>query len=115
MDKLNGFRNFNRAFIDHGSTNLRTSSFVDHGNSDMHNRAMLLLKKGVSKDVCEWTLSDWDTWLESDNPTADTSYLYVHFCLYSYLLKKIQYAPVLNVRLTFLVKTSLLCQEIWSW
>ncbi len=52
-DKLTGFRNFNRAFID-GSTNLRTSSFVDHGKSDMHNRAMLLLKKGVSKDVCEY-------------------------------------------------------------
>ncbi len=34
-------RNFNRE----GSSNLRTSSFTDHAKTEMHQRAMLLLKK----------------------------------------------------------------------
>ncbi len=42
--KLQGSRNFNTAFID-GSPNLRTSCFKDHASTDMHKRAMCLLKK----------------------------------------------------------------------
>ena len=52
-DKIRGSRNFNRAFID-GSANLRTSSFRDHAGSDMHERAMLLLRKEQSSDVCDY-------------------------------------------------------------
>ena len=52
-DKLKGMRNFHRAYIE-GSTNLRTSSFIDHAKTDMHQRAMLLLKKGASTDVREY-------------------------------------------------------------
>ena len=43
-DKLIGMRNYSAAYIE-GSTNLRTSSFKDHAASEMHSRAMLLLKK----------------------------------------------------------------------
>ena len=43
-DKLKGMRNFCWAYIE-GSTNLRTSSFIDHAKTDMHQRAILLLKK----------------------------------------------------------------------
>ena len=42
--KLKAMRNFHRAYID-GSTNLRTLSFIDHAKTDMHQRAMILLKK----------------------------------------------------------------------
>ena len=38
-----------------GSKNLRCSSFKDHAASDMHQRAMLLLKKSQSSDVTEYT------------------------------------------------------------
>ena len=43
-DKLIGMRNYSAAYIE-GSTNLHTSSFKDHAASEMHSRAMLLLKK----------------------------------------------------------------------
>ena len=43
-DRLIGRRNYSSAFVD-GSENLRASSFKDHAASDMHSRAMLLLKK----------------------------------------------------------------------
>ena len=43
-DKLIGMRNYSAAYIE-GSTNLRTSSFKDHAASEMHSRAMLLLKR----------------------------------------------------------------------
>ena len=39
-----------------GTTNLRTSSFKDHASSDMHTRAMILLKKDRGVDVREYTL-----------------------------------------------------------
>ena len=42
-----------RLFIG-GSKNLRASSFKDHAASDMHARAMLLLKKQTSSDVTEY-------------------------------------------------------------
>ena len=53
VDKIRGSKNFNPAFID-GSTNLRTSSFKDHAKSDMHERAMLQLKKEQSTDVRDY-------------------------------------------------------------
>ena len=43
-DKLIGMRSYIAAYTE-GSTNLRTSSFKDHAASEMHSRAMLLLKK----------------------------------------------------------------------
>ena len=45
-DRLIGRRNYSAAFVD-GSGNLRASSFKDHAASEMHSRAMLLLKKQV--------------------------------------------------------------------
>ena len=53
-DKIKGSRNFCPAFID-GSANLRTSSFRDHSKSDMRERAMLLLRKEQSSDVCDYS------------------------------------------------------------
>ena len=53
QDKLRGMRNYSNAFIG-GSKNLRASSFKDHAASDMHARAMLLLKKQSSSDVTEY-------------------------------------------------------------
>ena len=47
QDKLRGMRNYSNAFIGE-SKNLRASSFKDHATSDMHARAMLLLKKQSS-------------------------------------------------------------------
>ena len=49
-EKLKGMRNYNLAFIE-GSKNLRASNFTDHTASEMHTRAMLLLKKEESSDV----------------------------------------------------------------
>ena len=49
QDKLRGMRNYSNAFISR-SKNLRASSFKDHSASDMHARAMLLLKKQRSSD-----------------------------------------------------------------
>ena len=46
LKKLTSMRNFNAAFVE-GSVNLRVSSVKDHAASDMHSRAMLLLKKQV--------------------------------------------------------------------
>ena len=43
-DKLVTCINYSSAFIE-GSKNLRSSAFKDHARSDMHQRAMLLLKK----------------------------------------------------------------------
>ena len=45
-EKLIGMRNYNAAFVE-GSVNLRVSSVKAHAASDMHCRAMLLLKKQV--------------------------------------------------------------------
>ena len=53
--KLKGMRNYTAAYID-GTTNLRTSSFKDHASSDMHARAMILLKKDRGVDVREYAL-----------------------------------------------------------
>ena len=53
VDKLQSSRNFSPAFVD-GSTNLRTSSFMDHAKSNIHKRAMLLLKKEQSTDVRDY-------------------------------------------------------------
>ena len=49
-EKLTGMRNYNAAFVE-GSVNLRVSSVKDHAGSDMHSRAMLLLKKQVRVPV----------------------------------------------------------------
>ena len=48
--KLEGMRNYNKAYVV-GLKNLRASSFKDHASSEMHLRAMLLLKKQQSTDV----------------------------------------------------------------
>ena len=53
VEKIKSCRNFNKAFIE-GSTNLRTSSFRNHAKNDMHERAMLLLRKEQSSDVCDY-------------------------------------------------------------
>ncbi len=53
MAKICSSRNYSPAFID-GSTNLRTSSVKDHAKSDMHEKAMILLKKEHSSDVREY-------------------------------------------------------------
>ncbi len=47
-DKLRGARNFSQAYIV-GSTNLRTSAFKEHAASDMHKRAMVLLKQSYGQ------------------------------------------------------------------
>ena len=52
--QLKGMRNYTPAYID-GTTNLRTSSFKDHASSDMHARAMTLLKKDRGVDVGEYS------------------------------------------------------------
>ena len=52
-DKLHSCRNYSASFIV-GSTNLRTSSFKDHAASDMHRRAMSLLKKSQGAAVVEY-------------------------------------------------------------
>ena len=48
--QLRGSRNFNPAYIE-GSSNLRTSSFIDNAKTDMHHRAMTLLKRDTATDV----------------------------------------------------------------
>ena len=52
-ESIRSCRNFNPAFI-HGSTNLRESSFKEHARTDMHARAMLLLRKEQASDVTEY-------------------------------------------------------------
>ena len=52
-DRLRGVMNYNQAYIV-GSTNLRTSSFKEHVASDMHQRAMVLLKKSQCTNVAEY-------------------------------------------------------------
>ena len=47
-------RNFNAAFVE-GSVNLRVSSVKDHAASDMHSRAMLLLKNQVGLYTSRYT------------------------------------------------------------
>jgi hypothetical protein len=53
QDKLQGMRNFKPSYIE-GSRNLRASSFKDHAASDMHARAMLLLRKDSSASVADY-------------------------------------------------------------
>ena len=52
--KLHSARNYNSAFIV-GSTNLCASAFKEHAASDMHQRAMTLLKKSQGSAVVEYT------------------------------------------------------------
>ena len=47
-------RNYSSAFID-GSQNLRSSAFKDHAKSDMHQRAMLLLRKASAIAVTDYS------------------------------------------------------------
>ena len=54
VNNIRDSRNFNAAFIE-GLANLRTSSFTDHAKSDMHQRAMLILKKETSIHTCTCT------------------------------------------------------------
>ena len=49
-EKLRGMRNYNPALAV-GSKNLRVSSYKDHIVTNMHKRALLLLKKQSSTDV----------------------------------------------------------------
>ena len=49
--KINS-RNFSPAFID-GTRNLQTSRFKDHAKSDMHGRAMQLLRREQSTSVTD--------------------------------------------------------------
>ena len=51
--QLRGMRNYSPAFID-GTTNLRTSSFKDHAATEMHARAMTLLKRERGVDVRDY-------------------------------------------------------------
>ena len=53
QDKLRGTTSYSNVFIS-GSKKLRVSSFKNHTASDMHARAMLLLKKQSSSDVTEY-------------------------------------------------------------
>ena len=52
-EKLHGSRNFNPAFII-GSKNLKASSFKEHAATDMHKRAMLLLRKSQPRSVTDY-------------------------------------------------------------
>ena len=52
-DKLDSMRNFRPAFIN-GTANIRVSTVKDHAATDMHARAMLLLKKQQSSNVVEY-------------------------------------------------------------
>ena len=52
-EKLECMRNFRPAFID-GSTNIPISNVKDHATTDMHIRAMHLLKKQLSSSVIEY-------------------------------------------------------------
>ena len=53
-DKLRSARNYNSAFVV-GSTNLRASAFKEHAASDMHLRAMTLLKKSQGSAIVEYS------------------------------------------------------------
>ena len=53
--QLKGMRNYSPAFID-STTNLRTSSFKDHAVTDMHAKAMTLLKRERGVDVREYAM-----------------------------------------------------------
>ena len=53
--QLQGMRNFRPVYIE-GSTNPRSSSFKDHAALEMHTRAMMLLKKRQSVDICDYSL-----------------------------------------------------------
>ena len=52
-DKLRSARNYNSTFVV-GSTNLRASAFKEHAASDMHLRAMTLLKKSQGSALVEY-------------------------------------------------------------
>ena len=52
-DRIKSSQNFSPAFVD-GTSNLRTSSFKDHAKSDMHPRAMHLLKREQSTNVSDY-------------------------------------------------------------
>ena len=54
QDKLRGMHNFKLGFID-GSRNQQISSVKDHASSDMHSRAMLLLKKSSLSSVLDYS------------------------------------------------------------
>ena len=53
-DKLRSARNYNSAFVV-GSTNLCASAFKEHAASDMHLRAMTLLKKSQGSALVEYS------------------------------------------------------------
>ena len=52
-ERIKSSRNFSPAFIE-GTSNLRTSSFKDHAKSDMHGRAMHLLRKEQCTSVTDY-------------------------------------------------------------
>ena len=54
VDKIRGLRNFSAAFID-ASEDLRSTSFKDHAKTDMHERAMVLLKKEQSQNIRDYS------------------------------------------------------------
>ena len=53
-ERIKSSRSFSPAFID-GTSNLRTSSFKDHAKSDMHGRAMQLLRREQSSSVTDYS------------------------------------------------------------
>ena len=53
-ERIKNSRNFSPAFID-GTSNLWTSSFKDHAKSDMHGRAMELLRREQSTSLTDYS------------------------------------------------------------
>ena len=58
-DRLVGRRNYSAAYIE-GSANLRASSYKEHAASEMHARAMLLLKKQVCTYIAIATINKYN-------------------------------------------------------
>lgn len=55
QDKLHGTWKYCPAYVE-SSKNLYASFFTDHASSDMHQQAVLLVKKSQSSDVTDYVL-----------------------------------------------------------
>lgn len=80
QDKLIGMHNYKASFIE-GSRNLWTSSIKDHAVSNMHIRAMLLLKQERGVDLHEYApiakaLSSMDESTHKEYTVAETEDFY---------------------------------------
>ena len=71
-ERIKSSRNFSPAFID-GTSNLRTSSFKDHAKSDMHGRAMHLLRKEQSTSVTDYSLASCSSFLQDGSNCGETN------------------------------------------